>query len=194
MSVAPRSRIAATVAGTTPAASPGRPECAAPITPATGSASRTGTQSAARTISTTSGRVVTTAVGVGTLPLPERAVLRRVDDVHDRAVHLVQVGDGRTRREVGQHLAQVGGGRLGVVTALEGQVERVEGDGTDPAVPVREGQVDGAARAAMGVHPVGYLRKSGTSRSSSSNCTCRGWRGGWAGDSDFWAPTGTGWG
>ena len=53
MDLAPRSRILFTVAATTPAASPGRPQWAAPMTAASASASSTGTQSAARTISTT---------------------------------------------------------------------------------------------------------------------------------------------
>ena len=48
---APSAVIAASVAGSTPAAAPTRPACAAPTTPAAGSASSTGTQSAASTAS-----------------------------------------------------------------------------------------------------------------------------------------------
>ena len=66
---------------------------------------------------------------------------------------LVHVDEPRVGGEVREHAAYVLGDRFRVVVADEGKVELVEGNGTDPAVPVREGQVDGAVREAVGVHP-----------------------------------------
>ena len=59
-------------------------------------------------------------------------------------VHLVHADEVGTRGEVGEHEALVLRDRPGVVVTGERQVEAVEGRSTDPAVPVREGQVDGA--------------------------------------------------
>ena len=154
------------VAGTTPAASPGRPECAAPITPASGSASRTGTQSAARTISTTSGRAVTTPSACGTPP-----AVGRVDDVDDRPVHLVEVGERshpvRSRPARGRGSARSPPGRRPPSRA---RLSESKGTAlTPPYLSVKARSTGPCVLRWEYTRP--YFRKSGTSRSSSSNCT-----------------------
>ena len=135
-------------AATTPAATPLRPAWAAPITPASGSASRTGTQSATRTISTRSVRSVTSAshccrgppVTVAATP----TVAPCTCSMSARAAPGAKSASSRSR------LRRDG---VGIVLADQRQVEAVEGDSTDPVVPVGERQVDGAGAAAVEVHP-----------------------------------------
>src|SRR4029079_14402281 len=75
------------------------------------------------------------------------------------------------RGEVVHQEAVVLGHGLRVVASGPPEVERVVRRATDPAVPVGEGQLDGAMGRTCGVQ-VPYFRKSGTSRSSSSNSSC----------------------
>ena len=75
-------------------------------------------------------------------PVRGGSVLHDVDTV---AVDLAHVGEDRSRCEVLGDQAEVGLAHLGVVRPLEREVELGEGHGTGPAVPVGEGQVDGAA-------------------------------------------------
>ena len=104
---------------------------------------------------------------------------RIVDRYRDvAAVHLAQVGDRAPGGEVVEHELEVAL-RDGALAVLEErEVERVVGRTTDPAVPVGEGQLDGAEGGAVVVQRSGsYLRKSGMSRSSSSKTTCGAGRG-----------------
>ncbi len=70
-------------------------------------------------------------------------------------VHLTQVGQANTGGEVVEQQLQVA--RAGVPRVLcravtsEGEIEGVERRSTDPAVPVGEGQLDGAEGGAKGV-------------------------------------------
>ena len=72
-----------------------------------------------------------------------RAFLHQIDF---GAVDLVQVGQLVAGSEVVEDGPEVPGDVLRVVLPLERQVQRVEGHGTCPAVPVGEGQVGGAVR------------------------------------------------
>jgi hypothetical protein len=58
----------------------------------------------------------------------------------------VQVGQLVAGCEVVEDRPKVLGDHVRVVLPLQRQVERVEGRGTGPAVPVGEGQVGGAVR------------------------------------------------
>ena len=112
--------MAATTAGSTPAAAPTRPAWAAPTTPARGSASSTGTQSAASTASPTPGSAVTAASVAGWSGLPGAG--RRVDDRDPGAVHLLQEHHGHA--QLGRQSGAVGRDGAGRVADPGGQVER----------------------------------------------------------------------
>ena len=71
-----------------------------------------------------------------------RRAVREDGDVG--AVHLVHADQVGAGGEVREHETLVLRDRLRLVVTDERQVEAVEGRSTDPAVPVREGQVDGA--------------------------------------------------
>ena len=90
-----------TVAGTTPATRPGRPEWAAPTIPSSGATSSTGTQSAARTISVSPGDVATMPSACGRSRHSWRG------EHHLGPVHLVEVAEHVAGRELGQQPAVV---------------------------------------------------------------------------------------
>jgi hypothetical protein len=67
-------------------------------------------------------------------------------------VHLAEVGEplgAAPGREVVEDELEVAGGRSALAVLVEGEVEGVERDAADPAVPVGEGQLDGAEGGAV---------------------------------------------
>ncbi len=101
--------MARTTAGTTPAASPGRPAWAAPTTPATGSASSTGVQSAVSTASA-SGRSVTTASTVGASPGGWRSVTTATSAPCTWFIHTTSAGSSPSSRAASARFSRTASG------------------------------------------------------------------------------------